>query len=289
MDTLVDGFREVSARSTLLALVLTAVPVAAVRTAVPLEYVVGLAVVPTVAFGPGVAIGAGSGVVLSALSQRSVGTWTVVAVVWTVGLPYGTSAFLRYLERAPGDARHGSARHRVGRFLAALAVAAACTLAIVAWATSTLDTQPFFTRHVGFLASAGVAAVVGSIVVFVRGRIAPEGVVGASERTGVGFGRAARTTALLAVGVGWYAVGTGVSVMTHDIRLFDDATAVRSYATDLFGAGPLGTVAGSALTVLHAHGDVIVAGFGAAAFGLVAFLWPIRFASRTPGWTTHND
>ena len=158
----------------------------------------------------------------------------------------------------------------VASYLAAVAVATVCTLAVLGWLTVLLDAQPFYSDFWSFVGGGALAGLLGPPVI-----AAVDSRAGRAPTTDTGsVGGRTTAAALFALGGGWFALETGIGVLTHDIRVLRTREAVTGYARGLFGGGTLGAGASDVLTFLYGAGDVLVSVLGVLALLVLARFWP---------------
>ena len=151
----------------------------------------------------------------------------------------------------------------VASYLAAVAVATVCTLAVLGWLTVLLDAQPFYSDFWSFVGGGALAGLLGPPVI-----AAVDSRAGRAPTTDTGSVGGRTTAAAL------FALETGIGVLTHDIRVLRTREAVTGYARGLFGGGTLGAGASDVLTFLYGAGDVLVSVLGVLALLVLARFWP---------------
>ncbi|MGM0717386.1 MAG: hypothetical protein ACQET5_09455 [Halobacteriota archaeon] len=262
--------------------IMTALLVLVVRTTVGtahrIDVFAGLLVPVTVFAGPIVPIGAAVGIAAGDLVSASAGAWTVVDALYIAALPLGVVALWDHTGLVDDSEPPGVASPRaLVAYLFVATVTSTIALAASAWLLAVMGAAPFYVDYLTFVTGIGIATGTGALALGTLGALGlldPSGRVDAralapdsDRRLGAG-----RLAVAFLVAAGWFAVGSGLAAMTHDIRLYGSRPDVVAYTQSMVGPGPLRTALSETLLVLWSVGDVLVVALGVAALVALGLL-----------------
>lgn len=252
----------------------------------PDELLAGLFVLPALVFGRSVVVGGLAGIVLLAVSTRSLGVWTILSVAEFGVLTLSVHALWGRLGFVARESTPSiGSRRDLAEYLGALLIGTATTLGVVGWLAPVAGVQPFYTAYLTLIGVAAVVAVVGvPVLVFVDRWEDHGNRVDRTAEPDRPAGSAWRSGGLALVATGWFVAGTGLATVVHDFGQFENRALLANSAAERFGTGTIGAVGHDVMLAFYLYGEPILFGTGLLALAALSYLWPVRWRVALREW-----